>query len=169
MGRPAGVEVLVGEAATIHTGGMLPAGADAVVMVENTQPVDAATIEVVRSAAPGENVVQRGEDVRVGDLVVPGGHWLRPQDIGGLLGVGVTEVFVAKRPVVALISTGDEIVKPELEVASGQVRDINTYTISALVTQAGGVPCPMGIIPDDREALLEAARRGLEIADLVVI
>jgi len=169
MGRPAGLSVSGGEAALVHTGGMLPDGADAVVMVENTQQVDATTIEAVRPMAPGENVIQVGDDVRRGELLVGAGRWLRPQDLGGLMGVGVTQVAVTPRPVVALISSGDEVVPPESEAAPGQIRDINTHTLSALVALAGGIPLSLGIIPDDRDALLEAARRGLEGADMVVI
>ena len=131
MGRQAEVTVSAGQAAIEHTGGMLPAGADAVVMVENTQQVDAATIEVVRPVAPGENVIQVGEDLRRGDLLVPAGRWLRPQDLGGLMGAGVTEIDVAPRPLVAVISTGDEIVPPEEEIGPGQVRDVNAWTLSA--------------------------------------
>jgi len=169
MGRSPGLTISGGQAAIVHTGGMLAEGADAVVMVENTQQVNTVTIEVVRPVAPGENVIQVGEDVRRGDLLVPEGHWLRPQDLGGLLAVGVTEVAVAPRPVVALISTGDELVPPYSEVGPGQVRDINTYTLSGLVTRAGGVPCALGIMPDDREALLETAKREMETADMVII
>ena len=169
MGRSAGLTVSHGEATVVHTGGMLPDGADAVVMVESTQQVDATTIEAVRPVAPGENVIQVGEDVRRGELLVGTGRWLRPQDLGGLLGVGVTEVTVSPCPVVALISTGDEVVAPESAAGPGQVRDINTHTLSALVAQAGGVPLSLGIIPDDRAALLEAAKRGLDCADMVVI
>jgi molybdopterin molybdotransferase len=131
--------------------------------------VDSATIEVVRPVAPGENVIQVGEDLRRGDLLVPAGHWLRPQDLGGLMGAGVTEIDVAPRPVVAVISTGDEIVPPEAEIGPGQVRDINTHTLSAQIRQAGGVPWSLGIIPDNRRALTEAAERALEGADVVII
>jgi len=169
MGRAADLAVSSGQAAIVHTGGMLADGADAVVMVENTQQVDADTIEVVRPVAPGENVIQVGEDVRSGDLLVAAGRWLRPHDLGGLLAVGITEIAVASRPLVALISTGDELVPPGGDVAAGQVRDINTYTLSSLVTRAGGVAHSLGVIPDDRETLLEAARSGMNGSDLLVI
>jgi molybdopterin molybdotransferase len=169
MGRSVEITVSAGQAAIEHTGGMLPDGADAVVMVENTQQVDAATIEVFRPVAPGENVIQVGEDLRCGDLLVPAGHWLRPQDLGGLMGAGVTEIDLAPRPVVAVISTGDEIVPPEREVGPGQVRDINTHTLSAQIRRSGGVPWSLGIIPDNRRALTEAAERALEGADVVII
>src|SRR5438874_8265180 len=89
MGQPARVALRRGQVAKVHTGSMLPEGADAVVMVENTQEIDARTIEVVRPVAPGENTLRAGEDVAHGDLLVPAGHLLRPQDLGGLLGVGI--------------------------------------------------------------------------------
>src|SRR5918911_1181976 len=92
MGRAPSVELGLGECARIATGGMLPLGADAVVMVEQTQDVGPTTIEAYRAVAAGENVVQVGEDVRTGDPILPAGHILRPQDVGGLLALGVTEV-----------------------------------------------------------------------------
>src|SRR5947207_2961467 len=94
MGRAASLQVRPGEAARVHTGGMLPDGADAIVMVENTQMLDERMIEVVKPVALGENVIPIGEDVRAGALLFPRGHWLRPQDLGGLAGVGITIVSV---------------------------------------------------------------------------
>jgi molybdopterin molybdotransferase len=182
-----------GEAALIHTGGLTPEGANAVIMVENTQKVDASTIlpsenrfllgtqgphkisdfvgliEVLRPVAEGENVLQRGEDLHQGESLLSKGHLLRPQDIGGLLALGVTEVLVFQRPLVAIISTGDELVPPEAEPTSGQVRDINAYTLSALTLQASGIPLPLGIVPDNHKALREVVRRGIKEADMVVI
>ncbi len=169
MGRPAGITLSVGDAAKVHTGSMLADGADAVVMVENTHQVDASTIEVVRPVAPGENVIQVGEDVKSGDLLIQAGQWLRPQDIGGLSAVGITELAVCLRPKVAILSTGDEVVHPDAEVSPGQIRDINTYTIAGLARQAGAIPVPLGIVPDDYGQLVEAVRRGLEEGDLVII
>ena len=169
MGRAPDLSVGVGEAARVHTGGMLAPGADAVVMVENTQVVDSGTIEVMRPAAPGENVVQVGEDVRAGDLALPTGHVLRPQDIGGLAALGVTELVVARQPRVAILSTGDEVVPPEKAIGPGQVRDVNSYTIAGQVQRSGGVAVPLGLVPDDPDTILSAARRGLEEADLLVL
>jgi molybdopterin molybdotransferase len=169
MGQPARVALRRGQVAKVHTGSMLPDGADAVVMVENTQEIDARTIEVVRPVAPGENTLRTGEDVARGDLLVPVGHRLRPQDIGGLLGVGITEVAVARRPVVGLLATGDEIVPPEAEPAIGQIRDINTYTLAALVRRAGGTPLPLGIVADDAAALRQAAAEGLARSDVLIL
>jgi molybdopterin molybdotransferase len=168
MGQAPRVTLAEGQAAVAYTGGMLAQGADAVVMVENTQAIDATSIEVFRPVAPGENVIQVGEDVRAGEAVVPGGVLLRPQDIGGLVALGITQVKVRQRPRVAILSTGDEVVVPEVTPAPGQIRDINTYTIAALVEQAGGVPCPLGVVKDDYEAQRQAAVKGLSQADVLV-
>ena len=168
MGRPAEVAVDVGQAAVTYTGGMLAKGADAVVMVENTQQVDATTIEVVRPVPPGENVVQPGEDVRIGETILPQGHRLRPQDLGGLTALGITSIPVARRPRVAILSMGDEVVAPEAAPGPGQIRDVNSYTIAAQVTQAGGEPVPLGIVSDDYGEQLAAARKGLKSADVLV-
>jgi molybdopterin molybdotransferase len=168
MGRAPTMTLRVGQAAVAYTGGMLPDGADAVVMVENTQAIDATSIEIFRPVAPGENVVQVGEDVRIGEVIVPAGCLLRPQDIGGLVSLGITEVKVSQRPRVAIVSTGDEIVSPDTAPAPGQVRDINTYTVAALVQQAGGVPVPLGVVPDDYAAQCQAAEAGLAQADILI-
>ena len=168
MGRPSEVSVGTGDAALAYTGGMLAGGADAVIMVENTQQVDAGTIEVTRPVAVGENVVQPGEDVKRGDIILPAGHYLRPQDLGGLTAMGITKIPVAAKPRVAILSLGDEVVSPEAAPAEGQIRDINTYTIAALVEKAGGVPLPLGIVRDDYEEQTAAAIRGLEMADVLV-
>jgi molybdopterin molybdotransferase len=168
MGPAQQVRISLGQAAGVHTGGMLAQGADAVVMVENTQRVDEATIEVVRPVAPGENVIQVGEDVRTGELILERGRLLRPQDLGGLLALGITRIKAAPRPKVAIVSTGDELVEPGQTPGHGQIRDINTYTISALVARAGGIPLPLGIVPDDYEAQREAARRALDQGDILL-
>jgi molybdopterin molybdotransferase len=169
MGRPAERSPKLGEVVRIATGGMLPDGADAVVMVENTQDVDESTIEVLRPVAPGENVIQVGEDIGPGDLLLAAGHSLRPQDIGGLLALGIVEVQVATRLKVGIISGGDEIVAPDREPGPGQIRDVNSYTIASLVERAGHTPILMGIVPDIYEELERAAREGLEQVDLLIL
>ena len=169
MGRAAGVSLSLGEAAGAYTGGMLAHSADAVVMVEHTQQVDASTIEVVRPVAPGENVVQPGEDVRRGETILPRGHLLRPQDLGGLTALGITRIKVARRPRVAILSMGDEVVPPDVAPMPGQIRDVNSYTVAAQVSRAGGEPVALGIVCDDYEEQLAAARKGLEIADALVL
>lgn len=169
MGRSSDIEIGVGEAVLVHTGGMIPAGADSVVMIENTQRVDDASIEVLRPVAEGENVIQVGEDIRAGDVILAPGRQLRPQDIGGLMALGITEVTVASPPRVGILSTGDEVVPPDQPVGPGQVRDINTYSLAALVTRAGGVPVTYGIIPDNRAALEAAAAQAHAECDIVVL
>ena len=168
MGQAPTMTLTVGQAAVAYTGGMLANGADAVVMVENTQAIDATSIEVFRPVAPGENVVQVGEDVRAGEHILPAGHLMRPQDIGGLVALGITQIMVRRRPRVAIVSTGDEIVSSDDIPGPGQIRDINTYTIAALVQQAGGVPFPMGVFKDDYDAQRQAAIQGLLQADVLV-
>ena len=169
MGRAADVAVGPGQAARVHTGGMIPTGADAVVMVENTQALGPDTVEVVRPVAVGENVVPVGEDVRRGDLLFAAGHRLRPQDLGGLAGVGIASVEVAARPRVAILASGDEVVPPERPVAPGQIRDINSYSIAAQARRAGGQPLLCGIAPDDAARLRAMAAEALDGADALII
>jgi molybdopterin molybdotransferase len=173
MGRAPDVTLGPGDAAVAFTGGMLAHGADAVVMVEHTQivpggQVESTTIEVTRPVAPGENVIQQDEDVSCGEEVLAAGHALRPQDIGALLALGITRVTVAQRPRVAIVSTGDEVISPEKAIGPGQVRDINTYTVAALVDRAGGIPVPVGIFPDDLDTQRTAARKAMALGDVVI-
>ncbi len=183
MGAAADITVGPGQAALVHTGGMIPDGADAVVMIENTHRIGAAMfgsaalqpgfepygIEVYRPVAVGESCIQPGEDVAQGELVMPAGLALRPQDIGGLLALGLIEISVARQPRVGIVSQGDEVVPPEQEPGPGQVRDINSYTLAGLVRQAGGIPLTYPIAPDRQEALDAAVRRAYDEADVVVI
>lgn len=169
MGGTAEIPVDAQQAEIVHTGGMIPDGADAVVMLEDTQTPRPGEVEILKPAAVGQNVLQVGEDVQQGDRVIEAGVRLRPQEIGGLLALGVIEVAVSRRPRVAILSTGDEVVPPTRTPGPGQVRDVNTYTLSGLVERAGGLAVPYGIIPDRREALLEAARRAHEHCDMLVI
>lgn len=169
MGRAPEVTVGPAQAMVVYTGGMLPAGADAVVMVERMQKLDEANIEVLRAVAPGENVINIGEDVKDGEALLGPGHILRPQDLGGLMALGITQVTVAMRPRVAIVSTGDEVVSPHQVPGPGQVRDVNTYTVAGLVMRAGGIPLPQGLVRDRFDDLLASAQAGLEAADVLVI
>jgi molybdopterin molybdotransferase len=169
MGKAASVPVLPGKAVRIATGGMVPDGADAVVMVEYTDAVGEDMVEISRPAAPGEGLVQAGDDVRRRDLLIGGGRRLRPQDIGALAGAGVTTLRVFRRARVAVIPSGDELVPPEQQPGPGQVRDINTLAVSAAVLDAGGAPHPYPIVRDDPDALAATVRDALEQTDLVLI
>jgi molybdopterin molybdotransferase len=169
MGRAPSVQLEVGQCARIATGGMLPPGADAVVMVEQTQEVGPTTVEAYRAVAAGENVVQIGEDARTGEPILPRGHTLRPQDIGGLLALGVTEVEVARRLRVGILSGGDELVAPTETPGPGQIRDINSYTLRGLVQRLGHEACLAGLLPDDAAALESASRKALPDADVLIL
>lgn len=169
MGTATQLTLAEAECALIHTGGMVPNGADAVVMLEDTQLLQSEQIEVMRSIANAENVLQVGEDVKGGEVVLPSGSLLRPADIGGLLALGITHIAVSKRPIVGIISTGDEVVAPDNNLLPGQVRDINSYTLNALVEQTGVIPLMYGIVADDEEALYLLASQSLQECDMVVI
>lgn len=159
-----------GHCARIWTGGELPRGADAVAMLEYTNPIDETTIELFRAVAPGENVIAVGDDFKQDARVLAGGHRLRPQDLGVLAGLGIHRVEVVQRPRVAIISTGDELVEPGKRPGPGQIRDINGTTLSALVREAGGAPLPLGIVGDSFEALLAACRAALrEKIDILLV
>jgi molybdopterin molybdotransferase len=148
---------------------MVPLGADAVVMLEDTQIVQSDQVEVLRSVAVGENILGVGEDVHEGDIVLESGSLLQPADIGGLLALGITQVSVSKQPVVGIISTGDEVISPEEDILPGQVRDINSYTLYTLIEKVGAIPRIFGIVPDDEEALQLITSQALHECDLIVI
>ncbi len=169
MGATPEIAVSPGQCALIHTGGMLPEGADAVVMVEFTQQARANEIEILRAVANAENVIEIGEDVKDGEEVIPTGTRIRPAEIGGLMALGITDVEVARQPKVGIISSGDEVIPPEQDPAPGQVRDINAYTLSAAVEKFGGQSVFYGIISDTHKAMLEAASRAQKECDLVVV
>ncbi len=159
-----------GSAVSIPTGGVLPAGADAVIMVEYTQEAMPGTIEVVRPVAPGDGVVRADEDAIPGAELVPAGRPLRAQDLGMLAAAGVTGVAVHARPLVTIFSTGDEVVPPgTAQLRPGQVRDATAVALAALISEAGGEPAQGGIIPDDAAALGAALDAALGVSDVIVI
>lgn len=169
MGDVPNQPVRQGEAIQIHTGGMLPENADAVAMVEYVQAASEEEIEVLKAMAPGENVIQLGEDVAENELILRHGHRIRPQDIGGLLAVGITQVEALRRPRVGILSCGDELVAPQVAPTPGKVRDINTYTLSALVEQAGGEPIRLGIVSDNLQDYQSAAKNGFSQSDILLL
>ncbi|NJC98059.1 MAG: molybdopterin molybdenumtransferase MoeA [Anaerolineales bacterium] len=178
MGDAPTFEIGEGQCALIHTGGMLPNGADAVVMLEYTQIARSglspeqrmqSEIEISRAVAEGENVIRIGEDVAQGQLVLLRGTLVRPAEVGGLMALGITSVNVVRRVEVGLISTGDEVIDPGHTPRPGQVRDINSYTLGALIEKGGGVAKGYGIVSDQFEALKEAAAKALSECDVVII
>ena len=169
MGEAPYDDIDAGETLLIHTGGMLPVSADAVVMLEYTQSINQAEIEVLRAAAPGENVIQAGEDVAEGAMVLPRRHQLRPQDIGALLAVGITEINALAPPRVGILSCGDELAPPEAELTPGMVRDINAYILSALAEKLGALPLRLGIASDTLDDYRQLAEAGFDACDILLL
>ena len=167
MGRNAPIIVTEGEAVKIPTGGMLPEGADGVVMIEYCALLDDKTIEISKAISPLENIIQPGDDFKVGAVFLQKGQRLRPQDLGVVAGLGFSHIPVFCIPKVAIISTGDEIVQVEKKPLSGQVRDINRYTLGAFCREMGAEPLPMGICRDDFQMLKDMVQEGAERADSV--
>ncbi len=165
-GRMATRGLAPGQAYRILTGAPLPEGSDAVIPQENVRR-DGATVTIDRPAERGAFVRPRGEDVRTGDRLLEPGVVLRPAALGVLASLGRARVEVYVRPGVAVLSTGDELVPPDAPLGPGQIPDSNSYTISALVREAGGVPLSLGIAPDRRDVLVERLRHGLR-ADVIV-
>jgi molybdopterin molybdotransferase len=170
MGAAPDVTVSPGTAVGMPTGGMLPRGADAVVMVEYTAEAMPGTIEVVRPVAPGDGMVRADEDAAPGAELVPAGRPLRAQDLAMLAAAGVTSVTAHARPRVTIFSTGDEVVPHgTAALLPGQVRDATAVALAALITESGGEPVQGGIIADDPDLLEAALRAALASSDLIVI
>jgi len=169
MGKEAIEAVPNGSAMRISTGGMLPPGCDSVVMVEYTEDLGNGMVEIQRGVSPWQNVIQIGDDIRKGDLVFSRGRRLRAHDLGALTGIGVASLRVFKKPTVALISTGDEIVDVTAEPAPGQVRNINQHSLAGLIEEWGGALRDYGVVGDDRAALEAIMRDALQGADLLLL
>ncbi len=170
MGELSTQPIQTGSALAIPTGGMLPEGADAVVMVEYTQPLDEQTIEVTRPVAPGDNVLRRGEDIEEGQELFGVGSRLRAQDIGVLAALGIATVNVFRKPGIAVFSTGDEVVPVETRgLPPGKVRDINTHTLSSHLRQNGLTVSTFPIVPDSLEALTATCRTAMEDHDVILL
>ncbi len=169
MGQISGVAIGKNQAAAIPTGGFLPEGADAVVMVEYTNPAGEGAIEVTKPVSPGENVLRKAEDVARGECVIPAGKRLLPQEIGLLAGLGITQVPVYRKPKTAILSTGDEIVPVGDAPPPGKIRDINAHSIAALVKEVGGETEMFGIVPDDAARLRAELERALTSSDVVAL
>jgi len=156
-----------GACAEIATGAPLPEGADAVVMVEETARADAEHVEILVAAAPGQNVGRRGADIRPGDLVVRRGDALSPSRVGALAAIGCAHLDVYARPRVAVLSTGNEVIDPGTPLAAGQIYDVNRFTLSAVISDHGGIPEPRAPAHDTLDALT-AALDACADADVIV-
>jgi molybdopterin molybdotransferase len=169
MGQVPDFELAPGRAARISTGGMLPRGADAVVMVEHTQTIDDTSVEIYKSVAPLQHVIDADEDFKAGDVVLPAGTFIRPQEAGLAAGMGLSSLPVHRVPVVGIISTGDEIIPIDEEPAPGRIRDINSYSLSGFVQEAHARAVRYGIVKDDPDRLRAVCEKALSETDMVLI
>ena len=167
VGEPPSVVLRKRMSADVVTGAPLPDSADAVVMVEYAIREDD-TIFVHRAVSKGENVMRAGSDIRKGETILREGQKISSREIGVLAALGITQVAVYKRPMVAIISTGAEIVDPEKPLSPGKIYDINAFTLSAAVRECGGESVNLGIIPDDMNQLRGALKKALDLAHIVV-
>ena len=152
----------------IATGGLLPPGTDAVVMLEHTVTADDNVLEVLKPVAPGGNIIARGDDVRTGEVLLPAGHRFRPCDLGLLAGLGIQKLQVFRQPRVGIISTGDEIVPPEQNPPPGKIRDMNMAGLTAMVYQQGAIPLNYGIVGDNEQAFVAQLEKALAECDLIL-
>jgi molybdopterin molybdotransferase len=166
MGESADFDLARGQCVKISTGGMLPAGADAAVMVEHTDFAGGLCL-VYKPVAPGENITKKGEDISAGETALKKGTLIRPSQIGVLAALGITEIEVYKKPVIAVISTGDEIVREDPK--PGQIRDINTFLLSAAIKESGCEAIEYGVVADKREDIENAVKECVKKADAVII
>jgi len=158
-----------GMAAKISTGGMLPEGADSVVMVEHTEAVDETSVEIYKSVAPLQNVIDASEDFAQNQVVLPRGRFIRPQEQGLIAGLGFETLEVYQIPKVGIISTGDEIIAINEPPGPGKIRDINSYSLAGFIREAHAIPVSYGIIKDDPAAMKTALEKALEETDMVLI
>jgi molybdopterin molybdotransferase len=168
MGEFPGQGPLPGCCYGIATGGLLPPGTDAVVMLEHTVIVDEQTIEVIKAVAPGAHTIKIGEDIAKGDSLFSVGHRLRPQELGLLAGLGVVALQVYRRVRVGIISTGDELVDFHASPLPGKIRDMNSVHLTALVARTGAQARFYGIVADQQEQLTAMAEKALRENDLVL-
>ena len=169
MGENAQIRVPKDSCVYVPTGGAIPDGCDCAVMIEYTEDYGDGTIGILKAGAPGMNLIFRGDDVFPGKIVLKAGRVLTPQDVGALAAVGKTEVPVRPRLRVGVISTGDELVPPEQTPGPGQVRDVNSPMLAALLKDFGALPVDFGIVTDDEKLLREKARAAAQSCDAVIL
>ena len=169
MGDVPKFPIALGQAAKISTGGMLPKGADSVVMVEHAELIDELSVEIYKSVAPLQHVIDADEDFAKQDMVLARGTFIRPQEQGLAAGLGFTHIETFKIPKVGIISTGDEIIPIDEEPDPGKIRDINSYTLSGFINEAHAIPIRYGIINDDPSAIEKTIKKAIKETDMVII
>ncbi|MCS4541721.1 MAG: molybdopterin molybdotransferase MoeA [Euryarchaeota archaeon] len=163
------VKIGKNQAASIVTGATLPEGADAVVMLEYTRRLRENEIEIITSITPGENVSKRGEDIKKGEIILRKGAILKPQDIGVIASLNRTLVEVVRKPIVAVMTTGNELVEPGETIQPGKIIDTDRIVLLNMVLEAGGIPLDLGRAQDNLEEIKSKLKIGAEKADIVVI
>ncbi|OGO77781.1 MAG: hypothetical protein A2Y23_14960 [Clostridiales bacterium GWB2_37_7] len=169
MGKATNIVINKGQAAYVPTGGMVPSGADAVIMIEYIEEMDNKTIAAYSATAPGENIIRIGDDVAAGASLIHKGKLIKPQDIGAMAAAGIRQINVYEKPRVAVISTGDEIADPFGDIEAGEIRDINTYTLSAMLEEMGAAVTVRKVIKDEFELLRSNVEAALENNHIVII
>lgn len=168
MGEHPQNHIARGSCCRISTGGLLPPGADSVVMFEHTVPVDSTMVEIVKSVGEGANVIKTGDDIAQGQQAFPIGRKLRAQDLGLLAGLGIDEIEVFKPVRMGILSTGDEIVPYSEKPAPGQIRNINSLSIGCQARRMGAVVTDYGIVADNEDSFFPAIIQAVEENDVVV-
>lgn len=169
MGEEAEGILSSGEAIYVPTGGMVPDGADAVIMIENAEKLDDSTLMVYKPLSFGENIILKGDDIKEGEKVIGKGKKLNPQDIGVLAALGISKVKAYRKPRFFIISTGDEIIDIDEKLSIGKVRDINSYALYSLITKVGGEITGRSIVKDDFELLRVCVEKALPISDIIIL
>ncbi|MBE0451378.1 MAG: molybdopterin molybdotransferase MoeA [Clostridia bacterium] len=169
MGESASSPLKSGEAIYVPTGGMIPEGADGMVMIEHSEVLDEQTLLIKKPIAFGENITYRGDDLKENDAILKTGEKISAYDMGVLAGVGIGWIKVFEKIKIAVLSTGDEIIDYDQEPKSGQIRDINGYTLSGASIACGGQVVYKALIKDDFEALRVALDHAVHAADIVIL
>lgn len=169
MGEISKYNIKSGEAVYVPTGGMVPEGADGMVMIENTEKLDESTLMVYKSISFNENMILKGDDIKIGEIALKRGRRITPEAIGVLAALGISQVKVYKKPRFYIISTGDEIIDLDEKLEMGKIRDINSYTLYSLITRLGGEVVGRSIVRDDYELLKAKVEKATAISDIVLI
>lgn len=169
MGEYTDLEIKSGDAVYVPTGGMIPKGADGVIMIENIEKMDEDTLLLQKAISKGENIIFKGDDIKSGSIALKSGRILNPEAIGVMAALGVGNINGYEKPSFSIISTGDEIIDIDEELKLGKIRDINSYTLGSAIENIGGKVLSKSIIKDNYDDLKNEVSRTLDISDIVLI
>lgn len=169
MGEEVKESIKSGYTMYVPTGGMVPEGANGIIMIENTEKMDENTLLIYKPISQGENIIYRGDDIKKDAVALKKGRKITPEVLGVLAALGIGKVKVYKKPRFYIISTGDEIIEIHEELTMGKIRDINAYALHGLIQKLGGETVGRNIIKDDYDLLREEVEKALAISDIVLI